>query len=102
MQEELSLKDRLQPALLDRLTDDERSLTIFRIAPDPARLRALGITGDAIERVLTTSGFRRLGPALPGKGGRAVEYLAPRPDSASPRSLRVRGEAGTAESTLAD
>lgn len=39
---ELSLRERLQPALLDRLADDERFLTLFRIdvaREDLARLR---------------------------------------------------------------
>jgi len=51
MQQELSLKDRLQPALLDRLIDDERLLTIFRVTPDPARMQKLGITEQSIDRV---------------------------------------------------
>jgi len=103
MQQELSLKDRLQPALLDRLIDDERLLTIFRVTPDPARMQKLGITEQSIDRVLTTNGFRRLAEAHDKRGpDGVVDYVAGRSGTASPRSLRVRGHSGAAESTLAD
>jgi len=104
MAQELSLKDRLQPALLDRLTDDERLLTIFRIVPDPARLQKLGLTEDSVDRTLTASGFRRIGSASQDRRGtgNAIDYVATRPGTTSPRSLRLRSAPGAPESTLTD
>jgi len=40
---ELSLRERLQPALLDRLIDEERLLTIYALSFERARLVRLGI-----------------------------------------------------------
>ena len=78
---ELSLKDRLQPALLDRLTDDERTLTVFRLTLDAGLLREHGLTEADLEpalalqvqlfgvtfagkRSLTVGAVTALGPAL--------------------------------------
>ena len=58
---ELSLKDRLQPALLDRLTDDERVVTVFHVTPDAEAIRKLGISFAEIERALATVGLRPAG-----------------------------------------
>ena len=41
---ELSLRERLQPTLLDRLVDEERMLTIFELTVGLEDLRRLGLS----------------------------------------------------------
>jgi type VI secretion system protein ImpF len=68
---ELSLRERLQPALLDRLIDDERLLTMFELTFRRSELLRLKLT----ERDLTD--------ILQGQGLRAVTGSSARPtDSA--------------------
>ncbi len=45
---ELAFEDRLQPALLDRLSDDARTMVAVEVRAPRARLAELGVTGDAI------------------------------------------------------
>ena len=74
---ELSLKDRLQPALLDRLTDDERMVTVYRLALDPARMNEAGVTEQEIERALGLQGLRRINvKGAPRDGAAVQEYVA--------------------------
>ena len=74
---ELSLKDRLQPALLDRLTDDERLVTVYRLALDPARLGEHRVTEQDVERALGLQGLRRTGKTLTATDGGVVqEYVS--------------------------
>ena len=62
---ELSLRERLQPALLDRLIDEERLLTLYVLTFERAGLLRLGILrgGPAWSahrtRAVTRSGRRR-------------------------------------------
>ncbi len=102
--QELSLKDRLQPALLDRLTDEERLLTIFRIKLDPARMQAHKVSEETIDRVLTANGFKRLrdGSAVKNTAMPVLEYLAARSAAASPRSLKITGVDGAPDIPLTD
>jgi type VI secretion system protein ImpF len=55
----LSLKDNLQPSLLDRLVDEERVVTRYRITVDRNRLESLGITPRDLEEILVAQGLRR-------------------------------------------
>lgn len=90
---ELSLKDRLQPALLDRLTDDERMVTVFRLTLSHERLRQHGLSEQDVERALGLQGLRPVGPAVAVDEDATVrEYLAVARSGRhiSPRSLRVR------------
>lgn len=56
---ELALEDRLQPALLDRLSDDARSVPVMELRSTRARLAASGIQIEAIESTLRAFGLRR-------------------------------------------
>lgn len=57
---ELALTERLQPALLDRLIDDERAITLFELSFEDARLRQLGILEQDLRGVLATQGIPQL------------------------------------------
>ncbi len=90
---EMSLKDRLQPALLDRLTDDERVVTRYRVTLDAARLNEHRVTEKEVERALSLQGMRRVRESTATKSGATVqEYLAAGGGSrtVAPKSLRVR------------
>jgi type VI secretion system protein ImpF len=55
---ELAFQDRLQPALLDRLSDDMRALVVIEVRTSHSRLGALGVTVEAIEFALRPFGLR--------------------------------------------
>jgi type VI secretion system protein ImpF len=57
---ELAYQDRLQPALLDRLSDDVRSIVIVELRTTRARFDEYGIDLDAIELALRPFGLRPL------------------------------------------
>lgn len=102
---ELSLKDRLQPALLDRLTDDERLITVFRLTLDHQQLRRHGLTEQDIERALGLQGLRPAGTAVAvGKDSTAREYVAAvrSAGQVSPRALRVRAANSQADVALTE
>jgi type VI secretion system protein ImpF len=56
---ELAFEDRLQPALLDRLSDDARSMPVLELRTTRERLAVNGIQIDAIESTLRAFGLRR-------------------------------------------
>lgn len=56
---DLSLKDRLQPALLDRLIDDERYVTRLRVVVSEHALTSLRMTANELVSILTRHGLRR-------------------------------------------
>ncbi len=102
---ELSLKDRLQPALLDRLTDDERMVTVFRLTLDHGQLRRHGLSEPDVERALGLQGLRPVGPAVAaGPDATMREYLAAvrSASQVSPRALRVRAANGQADIPLTE
>jgi len=55
---ELSLKERLQPALLDRLIDETRYLTTYRLTVDRERLIGLQIAIADLVAILAAQGLR--------------------------------------------
>lgn len=55
---QLSLRERLQPALLDRLIDDERLLTAFEFTFRRAELQRLGIPERDLVGILSAQGLR--------------------------------------------
>lgn len=57
---ELSLKERLQPALLDRLIDDARYVTIFELTVDRKQLDSLRLPLQDLVGILLSQGLRRL------------------------------------------
>ena len=61
---ELSLRERLQPALLDRLIDDERLLTLYVLTFERARLLRLGILEGDLRGLLIAQGLS----LVPGAG----------------------------------
>ena len=56
---ELAFEDRLQPALLDRLSDDARSMPVLELRTTGEHLAANGIQIGAIESTLRAFGLRR-------------------------------------------
>jgi type VI secretion system protein ImpF len=62
---QLSLRERLQPALLDRLIDDERLLTAYEFKFRRDELRRLGIAERDLVAILTSQGLRPLDSVAP-------------------------------------
>ncbi len=58
---ELSLRERLQPALFDRLIDDERLLTLYEVSVAPAELQRLGLTERDSDRHPGRAGLQSCG-----------------------------------------
>jgi type VI secretion system protein ImpF len=63
---DLSLRERLQPSLLDRLIDDERLLTLFEVTTTAARLQRLAIAERDFAQLLSAQGLRAADPEHPG------------------------------------
>ena len=70
---ELSLRERLQPALLDRLEDDERFLTIFHVEVARAQLARLKLTEREWLEILFAQGLRIVEDERDGAADRAGE-----------------------------
>lgn len=66
---ELSLRERLQPALLDRLADDERFLTVFQVESSRAELARLKLAERDWLDILFAQGLR---PVEDADGGTAI------------------------------
>lgn len=58
---ELSLRERLQPALFDRLIDDERFLTLFELTARSAELERLALPESVLVDVLRGQGLEPRG-----------------------------------------
>jgi type VI secretion system protein ImpF len=54
---DLALNERLQPALLDRLIDDERTVALVNIAVESNALQRLGLPEQALIDILTAQGM---------------------------------------------
>ena len=63
---DLSLRERLQPSLLDRLLDDERLLTLFELTIRAAELQRLQIAANDFAQILHAQGLRPTDPEHPG------------------------------------
>lgn len=70
---ELSLRERLQPALLDRLADDERYLTIFQIESSRTELARLKLPEREWLEILLGQGLRPLEDADKGRATAHIE-----------------------------
>jgi type VI secretion system protein ImpF len=70
---DLSLRERLQPALFDRLIDEERLLTLYELTCDRAQLQKLGILERDLCGVLTAEGLTLVTPT--SSDGDALERL---------------------------
>ena len=53
---DLSLRERLQPSLLDRLVDDERLLTAFELSTSVAQMQRMGIAEGDFTQILAAQG----------------------------------------------
>lgn len=62
---DLSLRERLQPSLLDRLIDDERLLTVFELSFVRGRLQELGALSRDLRALLLAQGLTAGSPAAP-------------------------------------
>ncbi|HVS76056.1 MAG TPA: type VI secretion system baseplate subunit TssE [Steroidobacteraceae bacterium] len=54
---DLTLNDRLQPALLDRLLDDERTVALVRVGIEPAALERLELPLESLIDILSAQGL---------------------------------------------
>jgi type VI secretion system protein ImpF len=72
---ELAFQDRLQPALLDRLSDDMRSLVVIEVRTARAQLAEHGISVDAIEFALRPFGLRPWRPERSARGAPSDEAV---------------------------
>jgi type VI secretion system protein ImpF len=59
---ELAFQDRLQPALLDRLSDSARTIVVVELRTSRGRLEEPGVTVDAIELAVRPFGLRAWRP----------------------------------------
>jgi type VI secretion system protein ImpF len=76
---DLSLRERLQPALFDRLIDEERLLTLYELTCDRVWLRKLGILERDLRGVLDAEGLTSVAPAGAEEGADLLTlcYSAP-------------------------
>jgi type VI secretion system protein ImpF len=72
---ELSLRERLQPALFDRLIDDERLLTLYEVSVACAELDRLGLTERDLVAILQGQGLQPSGRAEAAGEGPATIRL---------------------------
>lgn len=84
---DISLRERLQPALLDRLLDDERMVHQLTLTVPRARLEGSTVTVRTLVLLMQAHGLRRVGEEA-GEG----------PD---PQELRLRFEAAAGDLPLA-
>jgi type VI secretion system protein ImpF len=70
---ELSLRERLQPALLDRLVDDERLLAFFQLTLERSTLERLGLKTQELIQIVAAQG---LAPRELSEHDRAAEQVA--------------------------
>jgi type VI secretion system protein ImpF len=82
---ELSLRERLQPTLLDRLVDEERMLTVFELTLGLEDLRRLGLTVRELTAFIVAQGLSPRGQP------EAVAVDSPESaESAPPAHVRLR------------
>jgi type VI secretion system protein ImpF len=89
---ELSLKERLQPALLDRLIDDARYVTTYRLTIEREQLDKLRISVADLLAILAAQGLRPDddAPAIAASGdGPIVLELAASGTGLSPAQLKA-------------
>jgi type VI secretion system protein ImpF len=87
---ELSLKERLQPALFDRLIDDERHVTSFQITVRIERLQELQISAQQLLGVLRAQGLKHDGAEdMPAEVESITWRLVAAASSPSPAQLKA-------------
>ena len=87
---ELSLKERLQPALFDRLIDDARYVTTFQVSARADRLEELQVTPQQLLAVLRAQGLKHDGSeATPADAGAISWRLFAASATVSPAQLKT-------------
>lgn len=87
---ELSLKERLQPALFDRLIDDERHVTTFQISVRSEQLQELKISAPQLLSLLRAQGLKHDGPeATPADAESITWRLVAASSAPSPAQLKA-------------
>ncbi len=66
------LRERLQPALLDRLHDDERVIHVIGLTLDPAAMAAAQLTERQLINSMQAAGLRQHGPGGDGRSDAAA------------------------------
>jgi type VI secretion system protein ImpF len=69
---ELSLRERLQPSLFDRLIDEERLLTIYELTFERDELRRLGFMERDLVAVIAGQGLSHSAATVPGTAPEAL------------------------------
>ncbi len=72
---QLTLRERLQPALLDRLIDDERLLTSYELTFRRDELRRLRIAERDLIGILTAQGLRPVDTAAPADAADEADFM---------------------------
>jgi type VI secretion system protein ImpF len=90
---QLSLRERLQPALLDRLIDDERLLTCYEFSFNRAELKRLGVPERDLGGILGAHGLRAAEDAG-GARGNETRGDSAKPSDADPLRLSFTAPAG--------
>jgi len=72
---ELAFQDRLQPALLDRLSDEMRSIPVVEVRTSRALVAERGISVEAIELAVRPFGLRPWRPERETRTGKSEEEL---------------------------
>jgi type VI secretion system protein ImpF len=71
---DLSLREQLQPGLLDRLTDDERFVTEIQVAARRAELERLRLKVSELGDILAGLGLKAIAPPAPPASGDEHEF----------------------------
>jgi len=84
---DLALNERLQPALLDRLIDDDRSIALFNISVDVEALQNAGLPQQALVDMLSAHGLKLQKESV-ADNALELQFTASRPH-ANPAQLRA-------------
>jgi type VI secretion system protein ImpF len=87
---ELSLKERLQPALFDRLIDDERYVTTFQITVRGDKLQELKISAEQFLGVLRAQGLKHDGAETTRTDAETITWRLSA-GSAAPSPAQLKG-----------
>jgi type VI secretion system protein ImpF len=85
---ELSLKERLQPALFDRLIDDERHITTYRIEVRTDALHELKLKPDELLGILRAQGLREEGGESGQTTAETLTWLFTASSAVAPSQLK--------------
>ena len=73
---ELGVREHLQPALLDRLLDEARFITLIQVCARNGELERLGLKGSDLVAILSARGLTSVPPpARPMRKGALLLYI---------------------------